>query len=258
MIDSSIQLVTTSPINRDAIIFYLLLFSDDNVEQQFRGSVASQIELGCIKKHSSTLLALESQLRAKIQDALVENDLVYCPSFNVNLWFEDEEERLCDKKIVVKESGTTTTAAASLENNARVITSLDPVSHSPPRLRTLDDAPPLTVATVQLCDSLQKQHAVRRGHLNNAVLKNIQSVSRDNQRLIGALQKCCTRSSNTIRHAVPTSGGNTTSTCSGVGATPIMGDIELMIHGIREERKASENTEKRLKAAIGGWRSARC
>ncbi len=220
-----------------------------------------QIELGCSKNHmtdSSTLLALESQLRASIQDVLGESDLVYSPLFKVNLWFE-EEERQCDKIVKERRTQESGRITASLknkyqsnnENIARIITSLDPVSR-PPCPRALDA--PLTVATVQLCASLQKQQAALRGHLSYAVLKHIRSVSRDNQRLAGALQKCI-RSSN-FSH-VPTSGDNTSTFSGGGGAPPVVGDVELMIHGIREERKASENTGKRLKAAVGGWRSAR-
>ncbi len=242
--------------------------------QQFDGATSAdkqpQIELGnkCRTTDSSTLLALEYKLRANIQDVLDESDLVYSSPFEVNWWFEEEEEeKQCEKKIVKERTLENRTAAALLKNkkyqsaaeknNSRIIC-LDCVSQ-PPCPSVLDTSP-VTVTTLQLCaTTLKKQQAVLRGCLGNALLNHIRSVSRDTKRLAGILQKHIRRSCSSS-HAAVISGDNlcTISGGGGGGASPaVVRDVELMINGIRKERKASENTEKHLQTAVGDWKARR-
>ncbi len=228
-----------------------------------------QIELGskCRTTDSSTLLALEYKLRANIQDVLDESDLVYSSPFEINWWFEEEEEeKQCEKKIVKERTQENRTAAALLKtpkyqstaenNNASRIISLDCVSQ-PPCPSALD-ASPVIDTTLQLCaTTLKKQQAVLRGRLGNALLNHIRSVSRDTQRLAGILQNHITRSSSSS-HAAVISGDNLSTISGGGGASPaVVRDVELMKNGIRKERKASENTEKRLQTAVGDWKARR-
>ncbi len=214
-----------------------------------------------IMTDSCTLLAFESQLRANIQCVLNDCDLVYSPPFEINWWFEEQEEKQKSGKIVkekrrrrINESYLAACMSnqnqSSDENNKAGIISLDPVSQ-PPCPTALDT--PVTVSTVKLCASLQKQQAARRDRLGNAVSMYIRSVSWDIQRLSGILQKH-------IKTRISSS--HSVTSCNNLGghgngyASPMVGDVDLMIHGIREERKASENTEKCLQTAVGDWKSA--
>eukprot|EP01084_Bolivina_argentea_P127669 225754_1 len=248
-------------------------YNTDNDMLQFDGVTSAdkqpQIELGskCRTTDSSTLLALEYKLRANIQDVLDESDLVYSSPFEINWWFEEEEEeKQCEKKIVKERTQENRTAAALLKtqkyqstaenNNASRIISLDCVSQ-PPCPSALD-ASPVIDTTLQLCaTTLKKQQTVLRGRLGNALLNHIRSVSRDTQRLAGILQNHITRSSSSS-HAAVISGDNLSTISGGGGASPaVVRDVELMKNGIRKERKASENTEKRLQTAVGDWKARR-
>ncbi len=215
---------------------------------------------------SSTLLALEYKLRAIIQDVLGESDLVYSSPFEINWWFEEDDKQQREKNVVKGGTQENRTAAssillknekvegASVNNNVPGIVSLDGVPQ-PPCPSTLDTLP-ANVTTLQLCaTTLRKQQAALRGHLGNALLKHIRSVSRDTQRLAGILQKHIRGCSSDVS---VTSDDNI-STISGRGcgdASPVVvRDVGLMINDIRKERKASENTEKRLQAAVGVWKA---